>query len=63
MGLRKIGKKQLGDSTVYEEINYNKKIISHLVDSGNKYFKKLNSTGYIFYKEMKYFIYEYKKSM
>ena len=47
--------KQLRDSTVYKEIDYNKKILSQLVDSSNKYFKKLNSSGYISYKEMKYF--------
>ena len=57
----KDAEKQLGDSTVYEEINYNKKILSDLVDSSSKYFKKLNSSGHISYKEMKYFIYEYKK--
>ena len=33
----KEAEKQLRDSTVYEEINYNKKILSHLVDSTNKY--------------------------
>ena len=54
--------KQLGDSTVYKEINYNKKILFDLVDSSNKYFKKFNITGYISYKEMKYFTYEYKKA-
>ena len=32
-----------------------------MVDSSNKYFKELNSCGYISYKEMKYFTYEYKK--
>ena len=32
--------KQLGDSAIYKEINYNKKILSRLVDSSNKYFKK-----------------------
>ena len=58
----KEAEKQLGDSTVYNEINYNKKILSQLVDSSNKYFKKLNSSGYISYKEMKYFTYEYKKA-
>ena len=58
----KEAEKQLGDSTVYEEINYNKKILSHLIDSSNKYFKKLNSSGHISYKEMKYFTYEYKKA-
>ena len=58
----KEAEKQLGDSTVYEEINYNKKILSHLVDSSNKYFKKLNRSGHISYKEMKYFTYEYKKA-
>ena len=54
--------KQLGDSTVYKEINYNKKIVSQLVDSSNKYFTKTNSSGYISYKEMKYFTYEHKKA-
>ena len=44
----KDAEKQLGDSAGYEKINYNKKIPSQLVDSSNKYFKKLNSTGYIF---------------
>ena len=57
----KEAEKQLGDSTVYEKINYNKKIPSQLVDSSSKYFKKLNNSGYISYKEMKYFTYEYKK--
>ena len=52
MRLHKRGRKQLGDSTVYEEINYNKKILSQLVDSSNKYFKKCNSSGNISYKEM-----------
>ena len=32
--------KQLGDSAIYKEINYNKEILSRLVDSSNKYFKK-----------------------
>ena len=58
----KEAEKQLGDSTLYKEINYNKKILSQLVDSSNKYFKKLNSSGYISYKEMKYFTYEYKRA-
>ena len=58
----KKAEKQLRDSTVYKEINYNKEILSQLVDSRNKYFKKLNSSGYISYKEMKYFTYEYKKT-
>ena len=56
-----LAEKQLRDSIVYEEINYDKKILSQLVDSSNKYFKELNSCGYISYKEMKYFTYEYKK--
>ena len=58
----KEAEKQLRDSTVYKEINNNKKILSQLADSSNKYFKKLNSSGYISYKEMKYFTYEYKKA-
>ena len=43
----KQAQKQHGDSTVYEEINYIKKILSQLINSSNKYFKKLNSSGYI----------------
>ena len=62
MGLHKRGRKTTGDSNVYEVINFNKKILSQLVDSSNKYFKKLNSFGYISFKEMKYFTYEYKKA-
>ena len=58
----KEAEKQFGGSTVYEESNYNKKIPSQLVDSSIKYFEKLNSSGYISYKEMKYFTYEHKKS-
>ena len=58
----KEAEKQLGDSTLYKEISYNKKILSQLVDSSNKYFKKLNNSGYVSYKEMKYFTYEYKKA-
>ena len=54
---------KLGDSTIYEEINYNKNVLSQLVDSSNKYLKSLNSSGYISYKEMKYFTYESKKQV
>ena len=36
--------------------------LSQLVDSSNKYFKKLNNSGYVSYKEMKYFTYEYKNA-
>ena len=46
----KVAEKQPRDSTVYKKINYNKKILSQLVDSSNKYFKELNSSGYISYK-------------
>ena len=37
----KEAEKQLGDSTVYEEINYNKKILSQLVDLSNKTLRNL----------------------
>ena len=40
---------------------YNKNTLSQLVDSSKKYFKKLNSSSCISYKEMKYFTYEHKK--
>ena len=52
---KKEAEKQLEDSTIYKEINYNKNILSQLVDSSSKFFKKLNSSGYISYKEMSYF--------
>ena len=55
-------KKQLEESTVYGEINYKKKKFSQLFDSSNKLFKKLHRSGYISYKEMKNFTYEYKKA-
>ena len=58
----KEAEKHFGDSTVYKETNYNKKILSQLVDSSNKYFEKLNSSGYNSYKEVKYFTYEHKKA-
>ena len=51
MRLHKRSRKILGESTVYEEINYNKKILSQLVDTNIKYFKKLKSSGYVSYKE------------
>ena len=54
--------KQLAYSNVYKKISYNEKILFQLVDSSNKYFKQLNSSGYISYKNMKYFTYEYKKA-
>ena len=37
----KEAEKYLGNSTVHEEINYNKAILSQLLDLNNKYFKKL----------------------
>ena len=40
---------------------YNKNTLSRLVDSSKKYFKKLNSSSCIPYKEIKYFTYEHKK--
>ena len=33
-----------------------------MVDTNNKYFQKLNSSGYVSYKEMKYFKYASKKA-
>ena len=37
----KEAEKYLGNSTVHEEINYDKAILSQLLDLNNKYFKKL----------------------
>ena len=40
---------------------YNKKVLSQLVETSNKYFKGLRSKDFISEKELKYFTYEYKK--
>ena len=61
MGLHKRSNKQLEDSAIYDGINCNEKICSQLVDSSNNCFKKLNSDGYISYKEKKDVTYEDKK--
>ena len=58
--IKEVGK-QHQDSTICEEINVNKKILFQLVDSSRKYYKKLNSSGYISNEEMKYFTHERKK--
>ena len=49
MGLHKRGRKTTWDSTVNKEFNYKEIIISQIVESSYKYFKKLNSSGYISY--------------
>ena len=57
----KEAEKQLADDKGYNEITYNKKVLSQLVEKSNKYFKGLRSKGFISEKELKYFTYEYKK--
>ena len=53
----KEAEKQLADDKIYDEITYNKKVLSQLVETSNKYFKGLRSKGFISEKELKYFTY------
>ena len=57
----KEAEKQLADDKVYDEITYNKKVLSQLLETSNKYFKGLKSKDFISEKELKFFTYEYKK--
>ena len=54
--------KQLEDQNVYGNVAFKDKILSHLVDCSNRFFKNLKMKGNITEKELKYFSYEFKKS-
>ena len=54
--------KQLSDKNVYQEVQFQKQMLSNLVDTSNKFFRGLKTKRFIAEKELKYFTYEYKKT-
>ena len=54
-------KKQLCDKSIYKDVSFNEKMFSDLVASNSKLFKSLERKEAISEKEMKYFLYNYKK--
>ena len=54
--------KQLGDKSIYKDISFNDKILRDLVETNNKMFLNFKKQRSISEKEMKYFVYDYKKA-
>ena len=54
--------KQLRDTNIYEDVNFNENILSGLVERSNKIFSRLCSRKLISEKELKYFTYSFKKA-
>ena len=55
--------KQLGDKNIYQDVNFSDRILGDLVDKSNKMFRILKSQDKITEKELKYFTYEYRKTI
>ena len=53
--------KQLCDKDVYKQVSFKEKILCDLVEISNRFFRGLKLDGHISEKEMKYFMYQYKK--
>ena len=53
--------KQLADKVVCKQVNFKEKNLCDLVEIRNRFFRGLKLDGHISEKEMKYFMYEYKK--
>ena len=47
--------RQLGDVTVYEDVNFKEKMLQDLAETSNKLFRNLTNKGGIAEKELKYF--------
>ena len=47
--------RQLGDITVYKDVNFKKKMLQDLVETRNKLFRNLKNKGEITEEELKYF--------
>ena len=58
----KEAQKQLKDENVYKKVNFKDQQLSELVDKSNHFFKELKTKGCITDKNLKYFIYQYKKA-
>ena len=54
--------KQLQDTNIYEDVNFNENILTGLVERSNKIFSCLCSGKLIYEKELKYFTYSFKKA-
>ena len=54
--------KQLRDTNIYEDVNFNENILTGLVERSNKIFSRLCSRKLISEKELKYFTYSFKKA-
>ena len=57
----KEAQKQLNDENVYKKVNSEDQNLSELVDKNNHFFKGLKTKDCITDKNLKYFIYQYKK--
>ena len=58
----KEAQKQLKDENVYKKVNFKDQNLPELVDKSNHFFKRLKAKGCITDKNLKYFIYQYKKA-
>ena len=54
--------KQLRDTIIYEDVNFNENILTGLVERSNKTFSRLCSPKLISEKELKYFTYSFEKA-
>ena len=53
--------KQLSNKVAYKQVNFKEKNLCDLVEIRNRFFRGLKLDGHISEKEVKYFMYEYKK--
>ena len=53
--------KELSDKDVYKQVSFKEKNLINLVEISDRFFRGLKLDGHISKKEMKYFMYEYKK--
>ena len=53
--------KQLADKVVCKQVNFKEENLCDLVEIRNRFFRDLKLDGHVSEKEMKYFMYEYKK--
>ena len=58
----KEAKKQLGDKSMYQQVNFKEKVLCEIVDKSNSSFKELKRMGCISDKTLKYFTCEFKKT-
>ena len=54
--------RQLGDVTVYKDVDFKEKMLQDLAETSNKLFRNLKNKGGITEKELKYFTIDFKKA-